>query len=135
MSDNRSNPNVSVSPELAAAIAALGTLPGMHAPKRRCWYYPLLCAVAVVLSVFLALLEGWVFIKFWSWFIIPTFGAPEIGLIPAAGAWILVSVMTVHLSCVSRKVGTLAEAFTIVVEEAVVVLLALLCGWSLHLLA
>lgn len=87
--------------------------------------------LAAVFAIFglLALgyvLNGYALTVLWTWFVVPTFGAPALGLAQAIGLAVVVSYLTHQYSAKSDKKTDWSEtAAFIIVKPA----FALLVGW------
>ncbi len=57
-----------------------------------------LLIVGVGFGVANALLFGWAACKLWTWFIVPTFGLPQLTLLAAVGVGLMVKLFTVDLT-------------------------------------
>lgn len=96
------------------------------------------------------ILNGYVLSVLWGWFIVPTFGAPELGIVPAIGLVLVVGILTHG----TRGIGDIASYLKKNGEDenkdedlkacgkklleycAVIILaplIALLLGWIAHL--
>jgi len=52
--------------------------------------------VVVVIIPLNSVLNGWVLTKLWAWFMVPTFGLPELGIVPAIGLSMIIGYLTQH---------------------------------------
>jgi len=93
--------------------------------------------IFVIASFFASIYNGFVLSMMWKWFIVPTFGAPVIGLIPAVGISMLVGNLTYQKNdCECEKkenkgfVWSILEAF---VYSVIMSSFTLFFGWIAHL--
>lgn len=99
----------------------------------------LLALISLVVIIPLsAVLNGWVLTKLWGWFIVPTFGLPELGIVPAIGLAIIIEFLTQHTT--SRKSSDDDEyksngqkVAIIIAKDIFIALSYLLIGWVVSL--
>lgn len=74
-----------------------------------------------------SMLNGWVLKVLWSWFIVPTFHLPELGVASAIGLSFVVGFLTIP----STKSDNKNDAHTILLAMVMKPAFALLFGWIL----
>lgn len=87
-----------------------------------------------LLMVLTSIFNGYVLNVLWRWFVVPTFDAPQLGIVPAIGVAMVVNylVRQTH-DCVKEEKGfgeKIAEGTVIAI---VTPSLALFFGWIVHL--
>ncbi len=83
----------------------------------------------IMLTIVGAILGGWALSTTWGWFIVPTFGAPSIGLVPAIGVALVVGYLTRSIPRSSSKSG-MAEGLAYATAEALLRPVLVVCiGW------
>lgn len=86
-----------------------------------------------LLMVLSSIFNGYALSVLWGWFVVPTFGAPALGVVPAIGVAMAVSYLT-HQMHDCQEETTFGE--TIAKGTAMAVLkpsFALFFGWIVHL--
>ena len=86
------------------------------------------------LMVFSSIFNGYALSVLWGWFVVPTFGAPALGVVPAIGVAMVVSYLTYQTHDCKKEETTFGE--TIAKGTMMVVLkpsFALFFGWIVHL--
>ena len=99
------------------ALAVLGAMVG----------FPILIAIS-------AMFNGYALSVLWGWFVVPTFGAPALGIVPAIGVAMVVSYLTYQTHNCKKEEKSFGE--TIAEGTAMAVLkpsFALFFGWIVHL--
>lgn len=84
------------------------------------------------------LLGGWVLSVLWGWFIVPTFGAPALNIVPAIGLSVMIRVcLTQRVSGGESDAGMVKDGKMVRVARAIVppavLLYCLFIGWIVHL--
>lgn len=88
-----------------------------------------LLAFGAVNTVIGAIIGGYVLVKLWSWFAVPTFGVPQISIVPAIGIGILVSYLT-HQNIPSQKDREISEVIVATLGETIFYpAVVLFVGW------
>ena len=87
------------------------------------------------LTAFGAIFNGYVLSVLWGWFVVPTFGAHSLGIVPAIGISMVASYLTHQPRHASKKEeqsfsDTIIEGIGMAVLEPS---FALLFGWIVHL--
>ena len=59
--------------------------------------------ISVVAIVVGSILNGYVLAQLWGWFVVPTFGSPALGIVPAMGISLIASMLTHRPSQTSDK--------------------------------
>ncbi len=90
-----------------------------------------------LLLVLSSIFNGYALSVLWGWFIVPTFGAPALGIVPAIGIAMVVSYLT-HQKNESKKEdedddGIGVKIFKLAIPVLGKPALALLFGWIVHL--
>lgn len=87
-----------------------------------------------LLMVFSSIFNGYALSVLWGWFIVPTFGAPALGIVPAIGVAMVVNYLTYQThNCKKEKKSfgeQLAEGTMMAILKPS---LALFFGWIVHL--
>ena len=87
-----------------------------------------------MLLFFNDLLSGYALSVLWEWFIVPTFGAPHLGVVPAIGIAMVVSYMTYQNDdCKKEKRTTREEVIRLVAMAVMKPGMSLFFGWIVHL--
>jgi len=86
------------------------------------------------LMVASSIFNGYALSVLWGWFVVPTFGAPALGIVPAIGIAMVVSYMTNQMHDCKKEERSLGEeigrgTFVAIVKPS----LALFFGWIVHL--
>jgi len=88
--------------------------------------------VSLILTIPSYLFSGYVLMKLWSWFIVPTFSTEPISYVAAAGITLIIGFLTHKRSSTNDDDGSLSSAyarlFLSLVEVFLVGLTALLLG-------
>lgn len=88
----------------------------------------------VFLMVFSYIFNGYALSVLWGWFVVPTFGAPALGLVPAIGVAIVVGYLTHQTHDCKKEEKSFGEK---IAEGTVMAILkpsfALFFGWIVHL--
>ena len=89
----------------------------------------------VILMVVSSIFNGYALSVLWGWFIVPTFGMPALGVVPAIGIAMVVSYLT-HQTHESEKKDD--DGIGVKIFKAVILSLGkpaftLLFGWIVHL--
>ena len=86
------------------------------------------------LMVFSSIFTGYTLSVLWGWFVVPTFGAPALHIVPAIGVAIVVSYLTYQTHNCQKEKKSFGET---IVEETVMAVLrpsyVLFFGWIVHL--
>lgn len=91
------------------------------------------CALYLLLLPFLALLNGYALSVLWGWFIVPTFEARPLGVLPAIGVAMVVGYLTSHTENDTEDKRPWGERWTqTFFTVAMRPLFALFFGWILH---
>jgi hypothetical protein len=88
----------------------------------------------LLLLVFDYAFSGYVLSMLWGWFVVPTFGAPKLGMVPAIGIVLVVSYLT-HQNNLSKSdegPGVGKEFARSVTNSIGISATALLLGWIIH---
>ncbi|TSC73972.1 MAG: hypothetical protein G01um101444_416 [Parcubacteria group bacterium Gr01-1014_44] len=88
-----------------------------------------------VLMVASSIFNGYALSVLWGWFVVPTFGAPALGIVPAIGIATVVAYLT-HQIDTNKKEEKRSFGETIAYSTAITFLkpsFALLFGWVVHL--
>lgn len=82
-----------------------------------------------------SILNGWVLSILWGWFIVPTFGAPDISVVQAIGLALVVRFLTASRSIEESddSISKEEKVQKALVVAVVVPLFALFVGWIVHL--
>jgi len=76
-----------------------------------------------------SVINGFVLVKLWSWFIVPTFGVQPLFLVPAIGFCMVVSFLT-RQARPSKNDGDTVDAVSLIITEVVLVpAISLIFGW------
>lgn len=75
-----------------------------------------------------ALLHGWALSVMWGWFIVPTFRAPGLGVVPAIGLCLVAGMLFRH-----GDSGEKRSMLNIILTNALGTLFILGAGWVVHL--
>ena len=89
---------------------------------------------AVALIALAAILNGYALSVLWSWFMVPTFHLPPLGIVPAMGMAMVVSFLTYHYdedkakeqASQSERIGKVC--MSIILRPV----MALILGWVIH---
>lgn len=87
-----------------------------------------------ILMVFSSIFNGYALSVLWGWFVVPTFGAPALGVVPAIGVAMVVSYLTYQMHDCKKEETSFGE--TIAKGTAVAILkpsFALFFGWIVHM--
>ena len=92
------------------------------------------CAIYFILLPFTALLNGYALSMLWQWFIVSTFEARPLGILPAIGMAMVVSFLTKQYNSAAHDPSKshnarMAELITYTVLNPV---FALVFGWIVH---
>ena len=86
------------------------------------------------LMVFSSIFNGYALSVLWGWFVVPTFDAPALGLVPAIGVMIVVSYLTDQTHDCKKEENSFGNK---IVEGTATAILrpsfALFFGWIVHL--
>jgi len=86
--------------------------------------------VGLILIPTIAILQGWVLTILWSWFIVPTFHAPELSIAVAIGLTLVVGMFK------EIKINTKEKSSDEKLTEAIAVVIMpfvfLFLGWIVH---
>jgi hypothetical protein len=80
------------------------------------------------------IVRGWVLVKLWAWFAVPTFGLPTIHIASAIG----ISLIAGYLTADQRRLKTessgkpLVDTWTAIALSILTPMLCLLFGWVVH---
>ncbi|MBI2466133.1 MAG: hypothetical protein HYV66_02820 [Candidatus Sungbacteria bacterium] len=87
-----------------------------------------------LLMVLTSIFNGYALNVLWEWFIVPTFGAPNLGIVPAIGVAMVVSYLTHQTHNCKKEERNFGEMVAEGAARAVVnPSLALFFGWIVHL--
>ena len=87
-----------------------------------------------ILMVFSSIFNGYALSVLWGWFIVPTFGAPSLDVVPAIGISMVVSYLTYQIHSSEEEEIPFGAKITRGVTVAIMKpLLALFFGWIVHL--
>lgn len=93
----------------------------------------LFLCLSLVISIPITIWQGFVLTKLWAWFIVPVFGLPALGLVPAIG---LAAVITYLTTSVPHDIKDKGYSDLVGHQVSVGLILpafALLTGWFWHL--
>lgn len=91
-----------------------------------------------VLMVVSSVFNGYALSVLWGWFVVPTFGAPALDIVPAIGFAIMVSYLTYQTHDYEVKKGwglgeTVVYIIIILLDIIAKPSIALVFGWVVHL--
>ena len=89
------------------------------------------------LMIFSSIFNGYALSVLWGWFVVPTFSAPALGVVPAIGIAMVVSHLTLHQThdCKKEKDD---DVLGVIIAKIVIISLGtpaftLFFGWIVHL--
>ncbi len=87
-----------------------------------------------ILMVGSSIFNGYALSVLWGWFVVPVFGAPALGIVPAIGIAMVVSYLTYQTHDCKKEEKSFGKT---IAEGTVIAILkpsfALLFGWIVHL--
>ncbi len=88
----------------------------------------------VLLRFFVSILNGYALSVLWKWFVVPTFGAPALGLVPAIGVAMTVSYLTHQTHDCKKEEKSFGEKIEKRITIAILNLsFVLFLGWIVHM--
>lgn len=88
--------------------------------------------ISILISIPITVWQGFVLTKLWAWFIVPVFALPALGLIPAIGLALVISLLTTHIPATNEDVRLERLLVHQLVMGFVLPAFALLSGWCWH---
>jgi len=82
-----------------------------------------------ILLVLVSLIDGWIFVRLWRWFILPTFQLPALTIWPAVGICIVVRYLTRGRGPVDKDEPVWKTIVNSVAYSVMVFLLGALIHW------
>jgi len=89
--------------------------------------------VLLIVTPLVAILQGWVLTVLWSWFIVPTFGLPELSIAVAIGLSLIVSMFRGYNNTTKNENLEKSEQVGKVIVLLFGPLFVLFLGWIVHL--
>ena len=88
---------------------------------------------ALMVTVYSAFAWGWVFFKFWGWFILPVFTLPEINFWQAVGLMFFVLLFQINKAHIQEKdEKDKKKQLTIALAAIIAPWVTLFAGWFIH---
>lgn len=88
--------------------------------------------LVVMQIVVTAILNGWVLMIMWGWFIVPLFELPALRVVEAIGVSMVISMLTVKHEYKEDKHKTTEDRVSLVVAMLSYPVIVVLIGWIVH---
>jgi hypothetical protein len=88
-----------------------------------------LVLLSLVFTIPLYILEGWVVVKLWGWFVVPRFGAHPISIAEGIGLSLIASLVTHEFTPDDESKSVEERTFERLVDSLLMAVLALLFGF------
>ena len=83
---------------------------------------------ALGMIVVTSILNGFVLVKLWGWFVVPAFGLPTLSIPVAIGISLIIKYLTIHRSKTAEDVD-MWEAYKFAISFPI---MTLIIGWIIH---
>lgn len=93
----------------------------------------LVLLVLLIVTPLMAILQGWVLTVLWSWFVVPTFGLPELSIAVAIGLSLIVGMFKGYSTTRKSEDLETSEKVGQVIVMIFGPFFVLFLGWIVHL--